>query len=1164
MGRARLSCVADGPGDDPCDDSCDGTGVGVAVCPGSGSRDPARPGRPSGCPRPAVTRVAAVRDAVARDADAQDAAVPDAVARQHGPVCCPGQRIVAVPASTGVAWSSSGTVPVTSPVSGSTVGTPGGTPGPALESPTCRGTRIQLLMPQARSCPMPSASISTAVPFRPSRSQVRIRTRPVTRMRSPFFSDLWTFAARDRKAVTVYQFVGPFVHDDVLRSQRREGDARRMLEMAMPVSVTRCRGSVATMPQTVIVSFMTRSSASPGPHLRPGARSVSSRLVEVGCGGRLPRTSGLAGQCARNSGRSARGPSAAWTAPFAVSSDGSTWKPSDARRMLPTAPAGPTATQVPVLSIIDVLTVGLADLVHLGQREREAVALTGVLREEVLVVLLRTEERTERLDRRHDPAVPDVRSALHRVLEQRSLLVVRREHRRAVLGADVRALAVQLPRVVEREEDVEDDVGGDDRLVEGHRDRLGVTGRTGADRFVRRVLDHAAGVARHHVLHTLQRAVHRVEAPESITCEHERRHARHRTLLRSRNTGRGLRLLHASSSPVSAPLTPLHGRGVSVVSRTVEATKTTTNQQEAPVQTSTEPAFRIRSTPSHAAVATSRARRAGRPQPGHPHQRRDRRVRRPRGRRGRHGLPRPSLRGGRATVRRAAERVVGGRRRRLPALGLTSRPRTSTAPLEGTPLRVSERRPDRRSAARLDGAQPGSTERRPTSAVLRRTLRRVRPWTGMARAVRRDHPFVAIVVAGVIAALIGRAATKRVVALHDRESRNAAVAGRGHRGAQGLTLGSTRTRGTCLRRPPRRGRRRAAAPPAGERCSAGRRLGAARDRRHQAELLDLHLAGRPVARGTPRPSARVERQARSREEAVQGHLERWKFDSPDPDATSSPASRTGTPVSSSSGRPRQTPARPRRARRRPPPRSVLRRSSLPSVPLRRDVGEPHLGPDRRGDGRPGRHHPDRRRPRCCRQPDAPLRRPRDGPARRHAGPPSARVADRSARPGNGTTPSARNDLGSRSDDSSDSGEVDVTDRGGDARSDDRPTSAPGVASPTSADAHVNRAATSATGLDRPGAANATPGAREDDDASPYTQPISASELRDAEQPRTTETSPFDERPPSDGWRPLVACAPAGIEPATRRSERAEGVRRVPPVSTKSRPPGSHRSARTTG
>lgn len=38
-------------------------------------------------------------------------------------------------------------------------------------------------------------------------------------------------------------------------------------------------------------------------------------------------------------------------------------------------------------------------------------------------------------------------------------------------------------------------------------------------------------------------------------------------------------------------------------------------------------------------------------------------------------------------------------------------------------------------------------------------------------------PFIAIVVAGIIAALIGRGATKRVVAMQEREARNAAVAG---------------------------------------------------------------------------------------------------------------------------------------------------------------------------------------------------------------------------------------------------------------------------------------------------------------------------------------------------------------------------------------------------
>ncbi len=89
-------------------------------------------------------------------------------------------------------------------------------------------------------------------------------------MRSPFFRDLWTFAASDRKAVTVNQLVAPFVQTPVARSNRRDGEARRRLVMATPVSVTRCRGSVATMPQIVIVSFMVRSSRSPGRVSGPG------------------------------------------------------------------------------------------------------------------------------------------------------------------------------------------------------------------------------------------------------------------------------------------------------------------------------------------------------------------------------------------------------------------------------------------------------------------------------------------------------------------------------------------------------------------------------------------------------------------------------------------------------------------------------------------------------------------------------------------------------------------------------------------------------------------------------------------------------------------------------------------------------------------------------
>ncbi len=58
-------------------------------------------------------------------------------------------------------------------------------------------------------------------------------------MRSPFFRDLNTFDARERNAVTVYQLVAPLTQAALARSHRRDGEARRRLVMAMPVSVTR-------------------------------------------------------------------------------------------------------------------------------------------------------------------------------------------------------------------------------------------------------------------------------------------------------------------------------------------------------------------------------------------------------------------------------------------------------------------------------------------------------------------------------------------------------------------------------------------------------------------------------------------------------------------------------------------------------------------------------------------------------------------------------------------------------------------------------------------------------------------------------------------------------------------------------------------------------------
>ncbi len=360
-------------------------------------------------------------------------------------------------------------------------------------------------------------------------------------------------------------------------------------------------------------------------------------------------------------------------------------------------------------------------------------------------------------------------------------------------------------------------------------------------------------------------------------------------------------------------------------------------------------------------------------------------------------------------------------------------------------------------------------------------------------------PFVAIVVAGVIAALIGRAAAKRVVALHDRESRNSAVAGvvaAARKASRWGVLGHE------------------------ERAYAD----------HLAEDADVRLRLLPVS-GAPlaadwvqheiadikRNSSTFTSQAeqslgelRDRllewnakpgraKKLFKADLERWKFDSPDPDAElitrqqdwnagrqqqrpadtdagSAPSSPTPTttslrPAPQQSGSPAGGAA---------PAASGVHPSGSAAVPTTDHDATTPID-DLRGSS------DNRTRPYGDRE-TVPL----DGaPVRPQLGSPIA-----SGRPGSGTAPSARNDLGSRGTDASDSGEVDVTDRGEDRRSDVRPSSAPRVASPTSADAHVNRASASASGLDRSAESSASASARADDeDASPYTQPISASELR---------------------------------------------------------------------
>ena len=100
-----------------------------------------------------------------------------------------------------------------------------------------------------------------------------------------------------------------------------------------------------------------------------------------------------------------------------------------------------------------------------------------------------------RLDGGHHPAVVVGVGALDRGPGLRFLRLVLGEDRRAILGADVIALAVELGRVVDREEDVEQVAIADLVGIEGDADRLGMAGVAAAYLLVGRIGGLPAGIA---------------------------------------------------------------------------------------------------------------------------------------------------------------------------------------------------------------------------------------------------------------------------------------------------------------------------------------------------------------------------------------------------------------------------------------------------------------------------------------------------------------------------------------------------------------------------------------------------------------------------------------------------------------------------------------------
>ncbi|MCS5513279.1 hypothetical protein NY537_11055 [Curtobacterium flaccumfaciens pv. betae] len=392
-------------------------------------------------------------------------------------------------------------------------------------------------------------------------------------------------------------------------------------------------------------------------------------------------------------------------------------------------------------------------------------------------------------------------------------------------------------------------------------------------------------------------------------------------------------------------------------------------------------------------------------------------------------------------------------------------------------------------------------------------------------------PFVAIVVAGVIAALIGRSATKRVVALQERESKNAAVAAiltAARKAAAWGSLGHDE-RAYADHLAEDADIRLRLLPVQGAPLAANWAQHEIADIKKNSSTFSFQ-ADQSLAEFRDRLLDWQARPSRARK-LFKADLERWKFESPDPDADLIKrqqdwnADQAEPPRTQAQAQaPATAPAAPAE---RPTPtttslRPAQRPASAPSTPPAPAAAAP-------GAAAPGAAAPAAAggtTPSFSVNRGAgtnPNRGTTDPNATRSFGDNTTRVYgdDEAAPPvrptlGTPTSPS-RSPQGRGTDDTEVVDDDSATRAFGDtdrAPRNDRPSSSDRpVATPTAADAHVNRAPAndvppaSAPRVDTPGATNTTsvptrlnqapaePADANETSEAPYTQPISAAELR---------------------------------------------------------------------
>ncbi|WP_152998141.1 hypothetical protein [Curtobacterium luteum] len=356
-------------------------------------------------------------------------------------------------------------------------------------------------------------------------------------------------------------------------------------------------------------------------------------------------------------------------------------------------------------------------------------------------------------------------------------------------------------------------------------------------------------------------------------------------------------------------------------------------------------------------------------------------------------------------------------------------------------------------------------------------------------------PFVAIVVAGVVAALIGRSATKRVVALQEREAKNAAVAAIISAARKAATWGSLGhdERAYADHLAEDADVRLRLLPVSGSPMAANWAQHEIADIKKNSSTFSFQ-AEQSLAEFRDRLLEWQARPNRARK-LFKSDLERWKFESPDPDAELVKRQQDWNADQASA----------RRADAQTPSTTSLRPAPRPGAtvpPAENGTGSaPSNGPARSdGSGAPatvvpgataattplgdGLTRPYGDVPETSAK--APVRPTLGTPVSRPASAPAASA------PAGSAQPAAQR----RTDDD----ETDVVDDAARPGVHDREVPPP-VARPTAAEAHVNRPAATVSAPStksvstRVDDAGAEPADAHETDEAPYTQPISANEIR---------------------------------------------------------------------